>query len=76
MNNFALANQARLSLKMQLSHYHWYAGSSVENDKESYVVVIYLADINDGIRKIIPTVHQEIEVKVDVRTSHKKQRQG
>ncbi len=76
MSSFYSANQARLSLKMQLSQHAWYAGSSVEADGAEYCVVVYVAALNDEMRKTIPSVHMGVSIKTDVSSKHKKQRQG
>lgn len=76
MNSFALANQARLSLKMILADYAWYGGSSVEAEKTDYVVVVYVDQLDNERRKIIPAVHGGVSVKTDVSGKNKKQRQG
>ena len=73
---FHSANQARLSLKLLLSNYSWYSGSSVETEGADYCVVVYLESIDNSIRKIIPSVHNSVSVKTDVSPKNKRQRQG
>jgi len=73
---FHSANQARLSLKLLLANYSWYSGSSVETEGSDYVVIVYVPQIDDKIRKIIPSVHAGVSIKTDVSSKHNKQRQG
>lgn len=76
MATFALANQARLSLKMKLSNYCWYAGSSVEANGDDYMVMVYIGFIDNEVRKVIPTVHMGVGVKTDVHHINRKQRRA
>lgn len=66
MATFAEANQARLSLKMKLSQYSWYLGSSVEILDDDYIVVISTNHVNDRIRKLVPIVHNNVSIKTEV----------
>jgi len=65
MATFNEANHARLSLKMTLSRYHWYNGSSVLSKDGDYYVVIHASKLDDGVRKIVPIVHKDVSIKVD-----------
>lgn len=76
MATFHSASQARSALKMTLSNYAWYGGSSVESEKGDYCIVVYLEHIDNEIRKVIPTVFNEVSVKMDISPKNKKQRQG
>lgn len=62
MNEFGLANQARLSIKMQLSQYWWFAGSAVIKDGDGWAVIVYSELVDDKVKKIVPTVHKDISV--------------
>lgn len=64
MTTFNEANQARLSLKMSLSHYAWFNGLSVQLEDGDYIIVVNInAQISDKIRKIVPIVHNGVGVK-------------
>lgn len=65
MSSFNDAAQARLSLKMLLSNYWWYEGSVVISDGDSYSVIIYSQIIDNDIKKLVPTVHKDVSVKLD-----------
>lgn len=66
MSTFNEANQARLSLKMMLSTYAWFMGTSVESDNDEYIVVATISHVDNSIRKLIPIVHDGVSVKTDV----------
>lgn len=63
---FSEANQAKLALKMKLSNYAWYRGSTVVADGNDYCVVVAIDKMDMKIRKIVPIVHDGITVKVDI----------
>jgi len=64
---FKEAERARVSLKMKLSQYHWYKGSSVSGNQGEYNIIIHVSqEINDSIRKVIPTVVDNVFVKTEV----------
>jgi hypothetical protein len=62
MNDFNLANQARLSIKMLLSNYYWFMGTAIIADGSGWAVVVYAKDIDDKVRKIVPSVHKDVSV--------------
>ena len=66
MATFGEANQARLSLKMTLSNYSWYAGSGVQANNGDWGIVIHTSNIDNKIRKVIPIVHNGVSVKTEV----------
>lgn len=60
------ANQARLSLKMQLSRYPWYMGSFVEESNGGdFGVVVIVAQKDDMVRRTVPMVHNGVEIRTD-----------
>ena len=66
MRTFRDANRARTSLKMMLSQYSWYNGSSVNNIDAEYTIIVNVTSINNYIRKIIPNVYQNTPVKTEL----------
>jgi hypothetical protein len=66
MSSFYEANQAKLSIKMLLSDYAWFRSSSVENQGDDYIVVVDISRIDNSIRKLIPIVHKDINIKTEV----------
>ncbi len=66
MASFSEANQARLALKMNLSNYAWYNGSSVVTSNDDYVVVIHVARIDNDIKKVVPPFYHGATVKTEI----------
>ena len=66
MVSFKEANQARLSLKMICSNFGWYNESIVIPFEDDYCVVISVSKIDNKVRKVIPTVHYGVSIKVEV----------
>lgn len=66
MSSFNEANQAKLSLKMLLHFYSFFQNISVEADEIGYDVVVTVSKMDAKIRKIIPMVHKNVIVKVNV----------
>lgn len=62
MNEFGMANQSRLSIKMQLSQYWWFEGTAIIADGDGWTVVVYSKLIDDKIKKIVPSVHKDVSV--------------
>lgn len=66
MTTFSEANQAKLSLKMQLHHYAFYDSAAVIIEHNGdFGVMILVRGLNDNIRKIIPTVHMGTSIQVN-----------
>ena len=65
MTTFKEANQVRLKLKMQLSHYHWYNSSVVFLESDGYAVSVSVKQIDNKVRKLISPVMDGISVKVE-----------
>jgi len=66
MSAFNEANQAKHSLKMTLSNYHWFMGISVVTEHDGYCVLVHVKHMDNGVRKVVPIVHNGVTVKVDV----------
>lgn len=68
MNTFKEANQAKTSLKMNLSNYGWFKGISVgsDNNGASYCVIVSVSHIDNRVRKVIPAVFEGVSVKTEV----------
>jgi hypothetical protein len=61
------ANQARLSLKMQLSRYSWYKGSFVEEGEGGdFAVVIMVEHKDDVVKRTVPVVHNGVDIRTDI----------
>lgn len=71
MSTYSEANQAKLSLKMILSNYAWYNSIVVMPDGDDWAIVVSIDSIDNAIRKIVPIVHQNVTVKVDVESKPK-----
>ena len=64
-HSFKDANQVRLSLKMILSEYAWFEGSSVGIEKDSYYVVVNVSQPHTKLlHKIIPKHKNGVTIKV------------
>lgn len=66
MSSFSEANQAKLSLKMLLHFYSWFQSISVEAEEAGYNVIVTVSNMDAKIRKIIPMLHKNVIVKVNV----------
>lgn len=66
MSTFKEANQVRLSLKMKLAAYAWYHSSIVTNDPDGFGVVVYVKQLDNKVRKLIPPVVDGISIKTEV----------
>lgn len=66
MATFTEAEQARLSLKMNLSHYAWHNGSSIAYEEGDFIIILQVSKLNNDMKKIIPIVHNGVSVRVDV----------
>lgn len=66
MPSFVEANQAKLSLKMHLSNYSWYKSIAVVQDGLDWCLQVKVNKSDDSIRKIVPAVHKNILVKIDI----------
>jgi hypothetical protein len=65
MATFKEANQVRVELKMRLSNHSWYKSSSIITDNDGYSVLIEVKEINNSVRKAIPPVINNIEIKTE-----------
>lgn len=65
MTTFSEANQAKLSLKMQLHLYSWYHSSVVISDGADYAVMISVIKLTDAVRKIIPALYQGVSIQLN-----------
>lgn len=65
MATFIEANRARLELKMKLSNYSWYTGSSVTTESDGYGVIIIIQHIDNQIRRIIPFTLNGVNIKTE-----------
>ena len=65
LNSFKEADQVRLILKMKLSNYCVYKGSSVIVNDDKYAVLIQVSKLNNYIKNI-PLSVNGIKVKIDV----------
>ena len=72
MATFKEANQVRLGLKMKLSHYDWYVSSTVINSNEDYAVLITTKQIDNNVRKIVPTVINSVDIKTEAKVKRHK----
>lgn len=75
MNDFGLANQARLSIKMSLSRYYWFEGTAIVADGDGWSVVVYSKQIDNEVKKIVPNVHMGVSVKIGDLLKKGKERQ-
>jgi hypothetical protein len=66
MPTFSEANQARLSLKMQLSRHAWYNSTSVVTVDDGFGVIIGVKHVDNSVRKLIPPVVGNVSVKTEV----------
>jgi len=65
MTTFSEANQTKLSLKMQLHFFSWFNSISViTEDGGDYGVLVLVNGLNDSIRKVVPTVKDDVSVRV------------
>ena len=74
MITFNEAEQARLSIKMLLSNYWWYLDSSAISDGDEYCVLVHSKYVDNEIKKIVPTVHKNVSVKVETVVRHKEKK--
>jgi hypothetical protein len=63
MATFKEANQVRVSLKMKLSNYSWYASSAVVHDNGDYIIEVAVKELNNTVRKTISPVVDGVAVK-------------
>lgn len=66
MASFSEANRTRLELKMKFSMYSWYSSSSVSSDDGGYSVVIFVKNIDNKVKKIIPPVVNGVSIKTEL----------
>ncbi len=59
------ANKIRTSLKMKLSNFSWYKGSSVIPNAHNYMVVIHVSQLTNTVRKIISPIIDGVEIKIE-----------
>lgn len=65
MATFTEANQVRLALKMKLSQYAWYSSSRIFASNDDFAVLVYVKQIDNTVRKVIPPVIDSISIKVE-----------
>lgn len=65
MNGFKEANQARLALKMQLSNFHTYRGSSVIVSDDKYIILLHFSKPTKKMKNI-PSSLNGVKIKIDV----------
>jgi len=66
MIEFKDASQVRLQLKMKFSLYAWYKSSAVVSDADGYSIVISVNQLDNKVRKIIPTVVNNVSVRAEL----------
>ncbi len=66
MATFFEAKQARLSLKMKLSHYAWYNWSAIIAEQDGYSILINVKKIDNSVRKIVAPVIKGVGTKMEV----------
>ena len=64
-STFKEASQVRLALKMKLSNFDWYSGSSVIINKDDYIVIVNVKNIDNNIRKIVSPVMNGVSIKLE-----------
>jgi hypothetical protein len=72
MSSFHEANQAKHALKMSLSHYCWFMGISAITEQDGYCVLVHVSHMDNAIRKVVPIVHNNVSIKVDIETKKRK----
>ncbi len=72
MATFSEVNQAKLSLKMNLSNYCWYNSIAIMPDADDWCLLVNVDRMDNNIRKVIPIVHKGVSVKVDVVAKQKR----
>jgi len=66
MATFTEANQVRNSLKIKLSNFAWYNDSVVTLVNDGYSVLIHVSKIDNFVRKTIPPLVNNVEIKVEI----------
>ncbi len=61
---FKDADQGRVALKMKLSNFAWYSGSSVVSCEDGYYILILVKKINNYVKKHIPPIVNGVVVKM------------
>jgi hypothetical protein len=62
---FFAANQARLSLKMQLIDFCWFKETFLSQSQEGYCIVVKVSDINHQVTRHVPTIWKSTYVKLE-----------
>lgn len=60
------ANHARAGLKMKLSRFWWYSASEVLPGKGDYYIVVIVKQLNNFVRKHIPSVINGVSIKSEL----------
>jgi hypothetical protein len=65
MSSYSEANQVKLALKMQFSHFWWYDSITLGTTDENWCVIVSVNKLDSSIKKLIPNTLQGISVKID-----------
>jgi len=65
MATFSEANQARMTLKMKLSHYSWYNWSTVISEGDGYAILINVKKIDNSIRKVVSPITRGVSTRME-----------
>lgn len=64
MTSFSEANQAKLALKMSLHLHSFFKTILITSEDNEYSVIVFVDQLNDNVRKIVPNVHNGVSIKL------------
>jgi hypothetical protein len=66
MATFNEAQQVRLSLKMNLSNYSWYNGSTVIPLDGDFIILVHVSRLDNDVKKVIPILYNNVSIKTEL----------